>query len=158
MMDIAILILAAGSASRMGSIKQLLPHGNSTLLTHAIANALHSDADRVFCVIGAKADVVKDAILYAEVTTIYNPNHKESLSSSIVAEISFLGKNTIQIDALLVMLADQPFVDADYINRLIATSAHLCFYSFPVRKIRVYPTRKPQKLLRKAFFQKMNQS
>ncbi|MBP2833788.1 nucleotidyltransferase family protein [Aquimarina sp. U1-2] len=121
-MDIAILILAAGSATRMGSIKQLLPYGKSTLLAHAIANAIHSEGNQVFCVIGAKADVVKNAILSAEVTTFYNPNYKEGLSSSIVAGVLYLEKNTIPADALIVMLADQPLVDAAYINRLIATS------------------------------------
>ncbi|NND16244.1 MAG: NTP transferase domain-containing protein, partial [Eudoraea sp.] len=39
------LLLAAGSSSRMGSPKQLLPWGNSTMLGHCISMAKRSDLE-----------------------------------------------------------------------------------------------------------------
>ncbi|GAA4816073.1 nucleotidyltransferase family protein [Litoribaculum gwangyangense] len=119
MRNIAILILAAGSASRMGAIKQLLPYKNSTLLQIVLKNALGSKANRVFCVLGASSEVIKKETKMDTVTFIENPNWESGLSSSIVAGMEYLNSLQEQVDAVLILLADQPHVDSNYINKLI---------------------------------------
>lgn len=52
MNQIAIVVLVAGIAKRMGESKQLLPWGDSTLLGSVIKNALSTDADIFFVVRG----------------------------------------------------------------------------------------------------------
>ena len=118
-MDISILILAAGNASRMGRLKQLLPYANSTLLEYIIENALASKANKVYCVLGANSDRIKNQIETSEVTFIDNKYWKEGLSSSIVAGITCLQSMKNIPDAVLIMLADQPFVDFNFIDSLI---------------------------------------
>ena len=59
---IAILILAAGSASRMGKVKQLLSYKHTTLLGHAIEQALKTPADGIYCILGADASVIQKEI------------------------------------------------------------------------------------------------
>ena len=119
MKNIAVLILAAGSASRMGSIKQLLPYKKSTLLNIVINNALASKADRVYCVLGATSESIKKEIQVNNVVFIYNPNWQKGLSSSIVTGIKYLQNLNKPIEAVLILLADQANVNPNYINKLI---------------------------------------
>lgn len=120
MQKTAILILAAGSSSRMGKPKQLLPFKNTTLLGWSIAQAKKSKANNIFCVLGANAEIIKKDISNYNIETIFNANFKDGLSSSIVAGTDYLA--TKNYDSVLIMLADQPNVGSDYLNKLIKTS------------------------------------
>ena len=115
MSEIAILILAAGSSSRMGKVKQLLPYKHTTLLGWAIEQALESVADEVICVLGAEVNLIEKSIQSYDVKTIYNENYKDGLSSSIALGIENL-QNT---KAVLIMLADQPNISSNFLNRLL---------------------------------------
>lgn len=118
-MNISVVILAAGKASRMGSIKQLLPYKDSTLLQFAMSQAIRSKADKVYCVLGANADLIKQKVKDNKVTFIHNSNWETGLGSSIVSAVSHLLDLKELPDAILIMLADQPNVDSNYINQLI---------------------------------------
>jgi molybdenum cofactor cytidylyltransferase len=120
MQKTAILILAAGSASRMGKIKQLLPYKNTTLLEWAIEQALKSTVKDVFCVFGANKDEIEKQLTTKTIEVIYNPNYKDGLSTSIVEGINLLQKHCF--DNTLIMLADQPHVTSEYLNSIIETS------------------------------------
>ncbi len=116
MSKIGVLILAAGSSSRMGKIKQLLPYKHTTLLGWTIEQAQASVADEVLCVLGANATEIRVSIKNYKVKTSFNPNYKDGLSSSIVSGIKALEN----LDAVLILLADQPFVTSAYLNRLLS--------------------------------------
>lgn len=118
-MNISIVILAAGSSSRMGSTKQLLPYRNSTLLDTAIDNAINSNASYVYCVLGANAITIKKECKSKKVIFVLNPNFRDGLSSSIVAGIQHVVNNNASAEAVIITLADQPKADANYLNELI---------------------------------------
>lgn len=118
-MKTAILILAAGSSSRMGTPKQLLPYKSTTFLGYTIEQAKQSRADATFCVLGANAEPIKKSIESYQIETIYNPDFKNGLSSSIVVGVKELQHN---FDTILIMLADQPNINFNYLNKLIKTS------------------------------------
>ncbi|CAM1342545.1 nucleotidyltransferase family protein [Tenacibaculum aestuarii] len=120
MQKTAILILAAGSASRMGKTKQLLPYKNTTLLEWTIEQAQKSVVKNVFCVLGANKDAIEKQLSTKTVEVIYNPNYKNGLSTSIVKGIEFL--LNYNFDSVLIMLADQPHVTSEYLNSLIEVS------------------------------------
>ena len=114
---VAILILAAGEASRMGSIKQLLPWHNTTLLGNAIKNAKQTRLD-VYIILGANAQEIQKEIK-EDVFIIINNNWKIGLGSSIASGVELIGMNAKDYDGVLVMLADQPFIDSSYLTKLI---------------------------------------
>ena len=116
---VAVLILAAGSSSRMGAIKQLLPVGKSTLLGVVSENALQSKADKVFCVLGANATEIRVSLGGYDVETIENSKHKKGLSSSIVAGINHIKDKNF--DAVLIILGDQPLIDSIYLDELLSS-------------------------------------
>ena len=118
-MDISVVILAAGEASRMGDIKQLLSFNNSTLLQTTINHALKSRAKKVYVVLGVNSDIVKDKISDEYVTIIQNLNWQEGLSSSIICAVNFFKKENIQPNAVLILLADQPAVEVSYLKKMI---------------------------------------
>lgn len=120
MQKTAILILAAGSSTRMNATKQLLPYKDTTLLGFAIETAKKTTANEVFCVLGHQAEIIKKSIEKQQVETILNPNFKEGLSSSIVAGIHhIIPKN---FDTVLIMLADQPKITPVFLNKMLKTS------------------------------------
>lgn len=119
-MKTAIVILAAGKSSRMGQIKQLLAIGNKTLLTLAIESALQTDADKTYCVLGAHSETIQKTIEHYPIGLISNKNYHLGLSSSIIAALNHLEDQ--HYNNILIMLADQPKVDANYLNQLLEES------------------------------------
>lgn len=113
----AILILAAGKASRMGELKQLLPWHKNTLLGHSIANAL-SYSHNVYVVIGAESESIKKQIK-DNVTFVENTNYKEGLGTSIACGIDAISKHKPSYKNCLVLLADQPFIDTEFIKKIL---------------------------------------
>ncbi|MEI9917281.1 MAG: nucleotidyltransferase family protein [Bacteroidota bacterium] len=116
-MPVSVIILAAGSSSRMGQSKQLLPWGNETLLGHAINTALQCRADFVLVVLGHDEIAHRKAIAGFPVSTIVNPQWQKGIGSSIKEGL----RSTIEADAVLFMTCDMPFVTADHLNKIIET-------------------------------------
>ena len=114
-MKTAVLILAAGAASRFGSLKQLALIDGKPMLQHCIdtANSLFPDA--VYTVLGNQSQQVIDGISGTHV--IINPQWQRGLGSSIAVGVSYLKD---KVDAILVLLADQPRIKVDYLERLVA--------------------------------------
>jgi len=120
MRKIAVIILAAGTSSRMGKIKQLLKIKDKTLIEISVEAAIKSNASAVFCVLGANSEIIKKEIAAHHIEIIFNKKFNTGLSSSIVAAINYIEKKPLEIDAALIMLADQPEVDSEYINKIIS--------------------------------------
>lgn len=119
-----IIILAAGSSSRMGdTIKQLLKLGDQTILQYTIEKAKQLQPNSINVVLGAYAEEIQLSVLDAQVNFIHNPNWKEGMGSSLsraIRSITVVDNN--QADGILVLLADQPLViqDDDYLTGMIA--------------------------------------
>ena len=116
----AVLILAAGGSSRMGSPKQLLAWGEVTLLQNAIAQAEIAEVDRVVVVLGANANSIKNTIPKT-VSSVENKDWQTGMGSSIACGMRFLEKSKVNYSSVLILLADQPFIDAQYINQMVLT-------------------------------------
>jgi molybdenum cofactor cytidylyltransferase len=114
-----VIILAAGASSRLGSPKQLLSFSGATLLQHSIEVAQSSDAANVLVVLGANADLIKTEINHTTAKVIVNPDWKEGMASSIRFGLQTLVEMYPQTEAVIFMVADQPFVTAALLNNLM---------------------------------------
>lgn len=113
----AVVILAAGASSRMGQAKQNLMWGKQTLLQHSIENALRAEVGAVFVVLGANAKKIDDSIKNYPITILHNSNWQTGMGSSIaLAAETATNKG---FESLLIMLCDQPKVDALFLQRLV---------------------------------------
>lgn len=119
MEKVAIIIVAAGSSSRMNTAKQLLPLGDSTLLGNAVAQAKNSDAEDVFIVLGANSEKIRLQQELYKAVFVENKDWKQGIGSSIAAGIKYVAENG-NFEGILLMLGDQPLIDSSYLNQLIA--------------------------------------
>ena len=103
----------------MGEPKQLLKWGNRNLLGHAIEQAQLLSKD-VFVVLGAHFNAISPTII--GVKKVHNKNWELGLGSSIAAGVSHI-KNDGTFTHLLIMLADQPYLDAMYLRQMVAILA-----------------------------------
>ena len=130
------LLLAAGCSSRLGSPKQLLPYGRSTLLGHILRQVLNSDLDRVVLILGYQAQRIKDSLgrrgRHPKLEIVENIQYASGVSSSIVAGLQ---KVEAECDHVMILLADMPQVTTQLINHLLRRAARchspLCAVKMP---------------------------
>lgn len=113
---IAAVILAAGSSSRMGEAKQLLRLGDRTLLEQVIDNVRSSGVDDIVLVLGHDADAIRKSIATENLEIVVNDAYREGMGTSLRTGISALPS---EMDAALIVLADQPFVRPETLRLLM---------------------------------------
>lgn len=117
--NIGIVILAAGSSSRLGKPKQLLHYDDKSLLQHTIDVAENSDTNSVIIVLGANAQMISKEINKIDAHIIENKEWKEGMASSVRAGLNELLKISPETDTVIFMACDQPHVSTLLINELI---------------------------------------
>ncbi|WP_052823408.1 nucleotidyltransferase family protein [Neotamlana sedimentorum] len=119
--DIAIVVLAAGASTRMGEPKQLLPWKKKTLISHTIETVLQVNCKNVYVVLGANFDLISSEIKDYPVSILNNELWHQGLGTSIACSTTFLINSDKDFDAILFVLADQPFITANYLNEMIVS-------------------------------------
>jgi molybdenum cofactor cytidylyltransferase len=113
---IAIIILAAGSSSRLGTPKQLLIRQGKTLIRRIVemANALNFGKPMV--VTGSGSEAIIASLTGLPIEVILNDEWKEGIASSIRAGIrKIVGKG---YDGALILVCDQPRLESDTLKRV----------------------------------------
>lgn len=110
------LILAAGTSSRMGQPKQLLPFRGTILLDWVMAQAESASAlDEVIVILGRAADEIRPRLRNTRARIIINPVFTEGCSGSYKAGMTAIDPRA---EAVMVLLGDQPGVDSAVINQV----------------------------------------
>ncbi len=102
----------------MGHPKLLLADRGVPLLRRAVDAAVGGGCDEVLVVLGGHDDRYTPILAGTPARIVHNPAYTEGLSSSIRVGIEALSE---EIEAAVLLLADQPFVDAALVRRLIET-------------------------------------
>ena len=114
-----LVLLAAGASERLGKPKQLLPYQGKTLLGHTLQIAAESGVSPVVLVLGANADLLTPHVENAAVEIVINAKWKDGMASSIqcgLQQILLTGPN---INAVIIMVCDQPYVTAQLLTELV---------------------------------------
>ncbi len=114
---IAGIVLAAGRSSRLGRPKQLLPLHGEPLLRFTLQRILTTRLDRVYVVLGHRADEIARVIADLPVRIVNNPDAKLGQSTSVLAGLQAVAPT--EPDAVMILLGDQPQVDPTVVNALI---------------------------------------
>ena len=118
MVKIAAIVLAAGQSRRMGRPKLTLPWGNRTVIEQVITTLLESGTREIVVVSGGYRELLEEVLAPYPVSMIYNPNYLQSeMIESLKTGIQKLSETT---QAFLVVLGDQPSIDAAVIRQLVA--------------------------------------
>lgn len=118
---VSVIVLAAGSSSRLGQSKQLLLVNGKTLLEKSALAALNSGAEHVFVVLGAQAALHKKAIENLPVGIVINEDWQKGMGNSLKTGLSHLATHYPKTEAVIIMVCDQPFLTSDHLKKLIAT-------------------------------------
>jgi molybdenum cofactor cytidylyltransferase len=110
------LVLAAGSSSRLGQPKQLLPYRGTTLLDATLNVARACGFDQILVTIGGASARVRRTVDFSGVEVVENVAYTSGCSSSISAAIAAVDDRA---DGLVLMLGDQPGVSPDAVGRLV---------------------------------------
>jgi molybdenum cofactor cytidylyltransferase len=119
--NIALVLLAAGGSTRMGSPKQLLAYQGQPLIRHAAQTALASGCDPVVVVLGPQVDAMRAALDGLDVVVVENTEWEQGIGTSVRAGIS--GAEILGCEGAILTLADQPLVTAEILKRLIEEHA-----------------------------------
>lgn len=112
-----LILLAAGSASRMGRSKQLLDFHGMPLIRHAAVEAIASGCSPVIVVCGAIIDPIREALAGLEVEIAVNRRWEEGMGTSIQRGLQHL--ESFAVDGMILALADQPLVGRAMYRQLI---------------------------------------
>ena len=118
MPNIGAIILAAGTSTRMGKPKLLLPFKGSPIITYPHLLALQNKLHPIVCITGRYDESIKNALIpwKESITVQFNPHYESGMSSSLKAGIQAVkGK----VDAAMIFLGDQPLVPDEVIQTMI---------------------------------------
>lgn len=118
--SIAIIILAAGASKRMGQPKQLLLYKGQTLLSYVTKCALDSVGNPVIVILGANAEKIEPGIASLPIVIIKNYRWSEGIASSIRCGINYIQKQDFNLNGVVFLTCDQPFISTELIEQLIA--------------------------------------
>lgn len=123
-----VIALAAGEASRFGSTKQLAEYAGEPLIRRAVRLAETACAERTVLVTGNDWKNVHDACAPLRGFLVRNEAYERGMGSSISCGVKAVADVA---DAVLLLLADQPLIDAEYIQEMIiawngSTDAIVC--------------------------------
>jgi molybdenum cofactor cytidylyltransferase len=118
---VAAVILAAGTSTRMGQSKLLLPWDDRTVVETVVARLIAARVAEIIVVTGHQADQVTRLLADLPVRTVHNPAyvHGEMLSSLQVGLLALPATTA----ACLVVMGDQPMIEGRVIGRLLAAYA-----------------------------------
>jgi molybdenum cofactor cytidylyltransferase len=114
-MKVAVIILAAGRSTRMGTNKLVEDLGGRPLVRHVAAVAMASKARPVIVVTGHEPERIETALSGLEIPFVHNPAFADGLSTSLQAGVAALPE---EVDAAIVMLGDMPLVQTAVIDAL----------------------------------------
>ncbi|MBC7971755.1 MAG: nucleotidyltransferase family protein [Verrucomicrobia bacterium] len=121
MSTIGLMILAAGASTRMGTPKQLLPFQGRSLLRYMAEVTIASCCTPVVVVLGSQSERMKLEVEGLTLDIVENQRWAEGMSTSIAAGMTALTAINPALDAVVIILCDQPFVSAPLLDQLVAS-------------------------------------
>jgi molybdenum cofactor cytidylyltransferase len=116
---IGAVILAAGASTRMGTPKQLLYFKGHSLLRHTVEVAIAQECEPIVVVLGAYAEKIRNEVIKLPVVIVENQDWHLGMGASIRVGINAVNNLSKNLEAVILLLCDQPFVCDRVINQLV---------------------------------------
>jgi molybdenum cofactor cytidylyltransferase len=117
------VILAAGSASRYGALKQVIAIDGEPMVRRTARGALAAGLHPVVVVVGAQGDRVIDCLANLDVHSVTNTTWADGMGSSLSTGVRALMELAAPLRALMLLLADQPAIGIDELESLLTAHA-----------------------------------
>ncbi len=103
----------------MGTPKQLLPIQGTSLLRHLAKISIASMCDPIVVVLGANIHQIRPEIEDLPLQIVDNPQWQAGMGTSVSTGLAALLKREPGLNAVLIIVGDQPFVSTVLIDRLV---------------------------------------
>lgn len=113
--QIGIILLAAGSASRMGMPKQLLVYDRQPLILHILDKLIPLGCP-ITVVLGARASLIRPVLAHLPITIIAHEEWADGMGGSMQAGL----RTHLDKQAVLLCVVDQPFLEETVLTKLLA--------------------------------------
>ena len=111
------IILAAGSSTRMGEPKLLLPFRGKVIIQHTLDECLKSNLDGILIVVNSQIKkLVKESQMEGVNKVVLNEFSNEGMSTSVKLGLQSLPDF---VQAAVFLLGDQPLMTSQEINQII---------------------------------------
>ena len=117
---VAAILLAAGKSRRMGSCKQLLPLGRSTVIECYLETLFAAGVNEIVVVVSPEGDTVAEAVRRYPAAIAVNPLMDGDMASSVR-----IGREALSPEAsgVIIALCDYTLVLPDTVTSLVAGHA-----------------------------------
>lgn len=129
-LPVGAVLLAAGSGSRFGAAKQIIPIEGTPMVCRAATAAIDAGLSPVIVVTGAHGDAVKACLAGLPIQLAENLDWASGMGTSLALGVRTILANEPMLRALLVLLADQPGIGAADIRAMLKA------YALAPRRIR----------------------
>lgn len=113
---VVAVLLAAGTSSRMGDFKQLMPFRGRTIVEACVETLLAADVDETIVVVGHRGDEVEAAVARHPVRVVRNEDYLAGMSTSVKTGVAAAADAA----AVLVCLCDQPHIPVHVFDAVVA--------------------------------------
>ena len=118
----AVILLAAGSSSRLGRPKQLVQFRGQSLLRRAATTAVAVAAGApVVVVTGALHQELLPELAHLPVQAVQCPEWEQGMGASLKTGLHYLSQLSTAPTDTIVLLCDQPFVTPELLRQLEST-------------------------------------
>lgn len=118
MRNIGGIVLAAGGSARFGEAKQLLSFQGESLVRRAVRAATDGGCLSLTVVVGEFRDRIEMELRETPAVVIENPAWSRGLGTSIRCGLRHLLASRPELEAVVVLACDQPFVDGNVLKSL----------------------------------------
>ncbi len=118
-----IVILAAGSSTRLGRPKQLLEFQGTTLIQRIAQIAVNAVKMPVVVVVGANSSLIHSQLTHLPVHIVDNPDWPQGMTSSIRKGLSALLYFSPDTEGVIFAVCDQPYITADLFLEMISVGS-----------------------------------
>jgi molybdenum cofactor cytidylyltransferase len=117
--QVSAIVLAAGTSTRMGRAKQLLPLGGTTVLAQTLDKVRSARVAEIILVLGASAEAIRQQLppsLLDGLKVVVNQAYGKGMASSLREGLAALDQRS---DAALIILGDQPFIRPQTLGQIM---------------------------------------
>lgn len=119
--EIPLIVLAAGSSSRLGQPKQFVALSGETLLERIVRESLASVCSPIIVVTGKSSALFRQNLDGFNIQIIENANWEQGMGTSISCGMKKIIENEKDSQGVVICVCDQPFVTAKIIDNLVKT-------------------------------------
>ena len=118
-----IVILAAGSSTRLGQPKQLLEFQGTSIIQRITQIAVDAVQKPVVVMLGANFSLIHGRIAHLPVHTVYNPDWTQGMTSSIRKGLMALLCFSPDTEGVIFAVCDQPYITPDLFREMISVGS-----------------------------------